>query len=55
MNPVKFKRLQEEYGCRECPECGGNMYLHDDEYGQLYECCHDVECGYIEDIDEDDI
>lgn len=47
-----FRKLQQEYGKRECPECEDSMTLHDDEYGNLVACCS---CGYQEEIDEEDI
>lgn len=49
-----FRRFQREYGEKLCPECEGTLTLYM-EHGRLYECCHYVNCGFVEEIEEDEI
>jgi ribosomal protein S27AE len=33
---------------KQCPKCGGNIYLNTDYYGRYEQC---LQCGYTRDLD----
>jgi DNA-directed RNA polymerase subunit M/transcription elongation factor TFIIS len=37
---------------KQCPKCGGNIYLSGDYYGRFEQC---LQCGYIHDLDADNV
>ncbi len=51
----RFRRLQQKYGERVCPECDGILTLFVGDGDRLYECCHKPECSFENQVEEDEI